>query len=274
MQRNKILCKAVMFLSLVCCVGMALALAADILSDLGLNESDARDGLLKALENGNVPIYLASKAFKAAGPTARAVLVSGALTWAKSYTQSPAFAAAYANLRESSKPSPPEVKGTVEDELRKQQAEQLKEIQEMRTQVKNMPPEMQKEMEKTINGMIAEIEKSQKDPENQRMMREMLELARAEEEKTYQSKLKEWQTEYPTDPKVLIAKRIRSFLEVSATVDFGAQLMPSGDKMRFANPEYEKKPDEWKLCYRAGKETVEAARNFAKVWLAEIGASK
>ena len=274
MQRKMILRKAIVLVALTGCAGLALAMAADILSDLGLNESSARDGLLRALENGNVPVYLAGKAFKAAGPSARAVLVTGALTWAKSYTQSPAFAAAYAKLRESNKPSAPEAKGTVEDELKNQQAEQMKQVQEMRAQVKSMPPEMQKEMEKTVNGMIAEIERTQKDPDTQKMMREMISLTRAEEEKTYQSKLKEWQAEYPADPKALIAMRLRSFLEVSGTVDFGAQLVPSANKMRFANAQYEKKPEEWKLCYRAGKEAVESARNFAKAWLSELGTSK
>ena len=40
--------------------------------------------------------------------------------------------------------------------------------------------------------------------------------------------------------------------------------------------EYEKKPTEWKMCYRAGRETGEALRGFATDWLAEPepGASK
>jgi hypothetical protein len=41
----------------------------------------------------------------------------------------------------------------------------------------------------------------------------------------------------------------------------------SGGTMRFADPRFESKPDQWKLCYRAGREPVEAARAFAAEWL-------
>jgi hypothetical protein len=37
---------------------------------------------------------------------------------------------------------------------------------------------------------------------------------------------------------------------------------------------YENKPVEWKLCYRAGKETVEAARAVASQWLGGLKRSK
>ena len=41
--------------------------------------------------------------------------------------------------------------------------------------------------------------------------------------------------------------------------------------MKFANPAYEQKPTEWKLCFRAGREPVEAAKALATAWLKEIG---
>ena len=44
------------------------------------------------------------------------------------------------------------------------------------------------------------------------------------------------------------------------------------DKERFAETRYEMKPSEWKLCYRAGKAPVEAARAFAQGWLKELPA--
>jgi hypothetical protein len=40
--------------------------------------------------------------------------------------------------------------------------------------------------------------------------------------------------------------------------------------MRFANEDYEGKPAEWKICFRAGKEATEAARAFARSWLTEL----
>jgi hypothetical protein len=42
----------------------------------------------------------------------------------------------------------------------------------------------------------------------------------------------------------------------------------------FENPEYEKKPREWKMCFRAGRETIETARVYASNWLKEIESYK
>ena len=71
---------------------------------------------------------------------------------------------------------------------------------------------------------------------------------------------------YPSDPMDLIKQRLTDFLEVSADVDFDAELVDR----RFKNPEYEKKDAYWKMCYRAGREVVAAAREEAKKWLDEL----
>lgn len=71
---------------------------------------------------------------------------------------------------------------------------------------------------------------------------------------------------YPSDPAELVKKRLTDFLVISATVDFDAEVNGG----RFVNPEYEKKSAEWKMCYRAGKEVVEAARVEAQKWLDEL----
>lgn len=71
---------------------------------------------------------------------------------------------------------------------------------------------------------------------------------------------------FPADANVLIKQRLKEFLDVSATVDFDARLNGS----MFANPEYEAKSDQWKMCFRAGKAVVEAAREEAKAWLKEL----
>lgn len=71
---------------------------------------------------------------------------------------------------------------------------------------------------------------------------------------------------YPSDATEMVKKRLSDFLEVSATVDFDATL--NGN--RFANPEYEKKSSWWKMCYRAGKPVIEAAREEAQKWLSEL----
>lgn len=71
---------------------------------------------------------------------------------------------------------------------------------------------------------------------------------------------------YPSDPREMIRKRLQEFLDLSATVDFDATTV-SG---RFENPAYEAKSNQWKMCYRAGKPVVEAARAEAQAWLGEL----
>jgi hypothetical protein len=53
-------------------------------------------------------------------------------------------------------------------------------------------------------------------------------------------------------------------------VDYAAALNPSPGRKVFADPVLEKKPKEWKRCYRAGRDACEAARTFATTWLGEL----
>lgn len=71
---------------------------------------------------------------------------------------------------------------------------------------------------------------------------------------------------YPAEASDLIKKRLQDFLEISSTVDFDAEL----EDGKFVNPDYEKKSPEWKMCYRAGKDVVLAAREEAQKWLDEM----
>jgi hypothetical protein len=71
---------------------------------------------------------------------------------------------------------------------------------------------------------------------------------------------------YPSDPQKLVKKRLEEFLEVSGSVNFDARLSGNG----FADAEYQNKSDQWKMCFRAGREVVNAAREDAKAWLGEL----
>jgi hypothetical protein len=72
------------------------------------------------------------------------------------------------------------------------------------------------------------------------------------------------------DPAVQLAKRLEAFLAATDDVDFEATTHDQGSRRMFDKAEYEAKPAEWKMCYRAGKETTEAVRAFARDWLAEL----
>ena len=55
------------------------------------------------------------------------------------------------------------------------------------------------------------------------------------------------------------------------TAMFKAKLVGAqGSPRRFAREDYEAKPAEWKMCFRAGKEATEAARAFAREWIKSL----
>jgi len=74
----------------------------------------------------------------------------------------------------------------------------------------------------------------------------------------------------PGDPRVLVATRLRTFLEVTRDVAWDARLVESGKLRKFADQSLESRPAEWKMAYRAGKPATDAARAFAQTWLADL----
>ena len=86
----------------------------------------------------------------------------------------------------------------------------------------------------------------------------------------YETNLAAWQKSYPENYQVMIKARLEKFLAVTADVDYNAAVHEEYGLKKFNNATYEKKPDEWKMAYRAGKPVVDAAREFASTWLKEL----
>lgn len=92
----------------------------------------------------------------------------------------------------------------------------------------------------------------------------------AENMAVYREDMKRWEAEYPANIKALLKQRLTQFLQQTASIDYTAKLVPSGRKMIFADAALEAKDPFWKACFRSGKRTVDAARVFARQWLAEL----
>ncbi len=259
------------FAVLAVVVGLGVgAWAQGALGALGVSDSTAPGSIVNAIARGNVPVSSAAKAFKAAAPAARATLVKTAMSWAKAYTESAAFKADYDKQREADAPKPPRFKGTVDDELAAQRAERMKGVEDTKKNLASMPANMRPQMEQMVKQMEEQNAKIDKDAQMQAMLRQGIEMQRANDMKAYEQSVQQHDTRFPADPRVLIARRLQEFLDLSKDVDFGAKLVPAGAKQRFADTRYEEKPDQWKLCYRAGREAVTAAREAAQGWLATI----
>ena len=263
--------------SAVCVAALA---AQDVLTNLGVRPDQAKVTLFEVLGAGRLYQEAARTAFlKAATSEARVAMVDGALTWAKEFTGSPEFAKRYATTRTQGEPRLPMRRTwTAEEELTRRQA--LLD-QRIATEKKRLdaPPsprqtsEQQQAQRKSTEERIKNMETERArydDPAARAEMRKPLEA----EDQRYKEEHAKWEENYPADFRAAIAKRLREFLTLSATVDFGAKLVPCKNSWQhhscFADPTYEKKPDEWKRCYRAGKQPVEAARTFATKWLSEL----
>jgi hypothetical protein len=252
--------------------GVALAAATTLPSALGMDEATGRENLASAIAWGQVPLYWGAEAFKRANLEQRVALVQQTIAWARGFVASPAFAQAYAAMREQSAPEAPAAKGSVDDELKAQRAEQRKQIEDMKASIKQMPPEMRKGMEEVVKSTEAQFAQMNADPQMQAMQRQGMQMQREAEQTSYAEAKAKWQQDWPADGRVLVARRLREFLAACKDVDFAAALLPVDPygKRRFALTAHEQKPPEWKACYRAGKAPTEAARAAASAWLAEL----
>lgn len=252
--------------------GFVLAQAgSEVLARLGIDRASAVSSVLSSLTSGYVYDGAAFKAFKALPPDARAEVVRAGLSWAKAYAGSAEFKAAYEELRQGRKPEPPEPVATAEETMAKMKADIKQGIENLRQVQATADAGMKKTFEDTIKQMQAQLEDLDKNPQMMDNLRLGAEMEKKSRQEQHEARMKAWAEDLPAEPKALVAKRIRQFLETSADVDYGAELAARGNKKVFVKEAYEKKPAFWKICFRAGREATEAARAFAQAWLDELG---
>lgn len=263
----------------VSAVCVTALVAQDGLTTMGVRPNEAQTRLFEVLSSGRLYHDAAKTAFLKATSEARVAMVNGALTWAKEYTGSPEFAKRYATTRTQAEPRVPGGrKWTAEEELNRRQAffEQRIATEKKKLEAPPSPrqtPEQQQAARTWSEDLIKRTETElarYKDPVARAELRKPYEI----EDQRYKEEHAKWEQDYPPEYRAAIAKRLREFLALSATVDFGAKLVPCKNSWQrhscFADPTYEKKADEWKRCYRAGKQPVDAARTFATAWLQEL----
>ena len=249
---------------------------SDALKTLGIPEESAQNSFLSSLFGGTLSFVRTTQVQETAN-TSRGRFVRQIGAFLKSYTESAAFAEEYQRERETRKPSAPEVPKSMEEQ-RKEQKEQIqKSIQQTEEGMKTMPADLQASMKDVVSELKAQL-KSLDDPNNPMFSKEVEEIYKqsyAAQLEDHKQQLTKWQQDYPEDPRALIKRRLMEFLELSQSVDFNAALVNDehGRKI-FTNVAYERKPDSWKMCFRAGREAVNAGRDFAQQWLAQLKKSK
>jgi flagellar biosynthesis GTPase FlhF len=247
---------------------LSLTTSADVLSQLKIDASQAATRVLDSLTYGHVDVSPVRSAFKAAAPAVRAALVEQVLAWTKAYVSSAQFAKAYAQRRDEAKPEKEE-RVSVDEELKQRREQRLAELEESKRAIASMPAEYRASAEEGLKVAMDSI-KQMDTPEFRQMEREGLVAERADDAARFEESLGEWNASYPADPKQLVKRRLTEFLAETEDVDWNAALVNRNGKMRFANEEYESKPANWKLAFRAGREPLEKARAFAQAWLREL----
>jgi hypothetical protein len=192
----------------------------------------------------------------------------------KEYVVTKEFVKKYNQLREDRKPTLPEEPKYSAQLKEEHRTNLVNSIAETEKSKKQMAADQQAMFDEIINvykQQLAEIddpEKTMFKPEMDEYIKQGYQIQMDE----YKNKLAEWEVDYPIDnPNQMIKKWINAFLDRSADINFDAKLEKDKyGKMRFVDQQYEHKDSQWKLYFRAGKETVTAARTFAQNWLGEI----
>ena len=239
----------------------------DILTTLGIPPQLAKENITSSFIGGyfSQPRNSTYKTYPE-GKRAAAVQQLGAFV--KSYLTSAEFQKKYQENYENMKPTAPKTADEKVKDILTEYKEKLKENEEkVKKADANLKPIFEEGI-RVYKKWIAVYEDSNH-PEHAKFIRIQQQGADGEM-KYYQSRLVELEKKYPKDIKVFIKGRLEEFLKISADVDFNAALVQQGRLKKFVNPEYERKSMNWKYCFRAGKETVDAARKFAEQWLKEL----
>jgi hypothetical protein len=258
---------------LVLCFPLFSSAATDILQQLGLTKDEAAAEVVAAFATGGVSYDRVGRAFKATTPGVRAVMVEQVLSWTKAYVSSPQFGRHYAVWREQQKPQRPDDLPTADEELAKIDAERKAHLDELKKSITNYPAEYRAVAEESYRAALV-IYKESDTPQHRQMMRQIFQEDRVARqtanERGHEQAMRRWSETYPATPEKLVRQRLEEFLARTEGVDFDAKLVSSGGVRTFAKPEYERKPSEWKLAYRTGREPTERARSFAQAWLKEL----
>lgn len=243
----------------------------DVWKQLGLTLPEANRNINSSFIYGNL-YYTGAKYAKSIAVGDRVGIINQLVTYAKKYWNSNEFKTAYNDYRMRNKPAEPMKLPVTAESIKTQEKNRLEK------NLKTAEEGLNSTNPKIKNGAPFRIENIKKelaaldDPNNATIKKRLDDAKRSDDYavKLYNQAMEKFEMEYPTDPTTLLKKRLQQILDITENVDYAAELK-NGNKFKlFVNPEYEKKPKEWKLAYRAGKQTTDAVRAAAQQWLKEL----
>ncbi len=244
----------------------------DVWRQLGMDKTAGITSIKESFYYNGLQYY-GAKNFKKIATNNRQAVAKDLLSYTKQYINSAEFKKAYDNYRTESKPREPELKTprTKEQVQKEEIARTEKMIKETEESIKKMPADMQKAMKPVLDQGQKQLKEYQNP--NHKLWAIMTENdVRENERKTtqYKKDITRWEKEYPADSKEIVKLRLQKFLDLTADVDYNAELKEKYNKKVFVNPDYERKSQEWKMAFRSGKEVTETARPFVQQWMNEL----
>jgi hypothetical protein len=241
-----------------------------LLQQFQMSEEMAKAGILNAVSNSSYVIPNV-KTLKNVSMEERISIIKLMGENIKAYLVSKEFIEKYNQYREDRKPKAPEApksSAQLKDEQRESLKNSIAEIEKNKAQAAKDQQAMFDNILKGFNQQLQEIENPKNtiySPEMDTFIKQSYDMQMNE----YAKNVATWENSYPIDnPRPMIKKWVTAFLDKSAGINFDAKLTEiKGGKVKFVDPEYEGKDSQWKLYFRAGKETVTSARAFAEEWL-------
>ena len=246
---------------MVIVAGLCLA-AADVFQEYGIDREEWSSSFLYALTNPSLSLPSVPAKLKKLPPAQRAAVVGALGSAARAWVGTAEFLQKYKEDYEASLPDelkPPRTAKQIADEMKSEMQSQLAEMDKT---AKTMSGDMQKAILEAMAAIKAQMGQ----------MDQFAAMQAAEEKARYEAaKSRPPDPDAPSaDPHVGLKRALKRFLDLTAGVDFNAQLKTQYGLKRFANEDYEARPKEWKACFRAGQEACGAARDLASAWLADL----
>jgi len=245
--------------------------ADDVWTQLGITPKDGISNIHTSIQSGYLSYYGAKNA-KDIAIGDRTAVINQLVAQAKKYITSDEFKRRYENERKLRMPKEPQLFEISVDEIRAKEKQRIEQaIKQTEANANHPNPKVKNGVPKALENLNAEL-KTVDDPNNKNVQREIKQLESWNNAAVaqYKTQLQKLDADYPPNPQDMIKKRLQQILDVTADVDYSAELKEAGQFKVFVNPLYEKKPKEWKLAFRAGKETTDAVRAIAQRWLLEI----
>jgi len=249
----------------------AKKIADDVWSQLGIKQTDATANIHASIQSGYFA-YSGAKNAKNIAMGDRKAVINQLFAYAKKYVASDEFKRRYENEKKLRMPKEPELFPISVDDIRAKEKERIEQqIKQTEANANHPNPKVRNGVPKALENLKAELG-TINDPNNKNIQREVkqLESWNTAAQNQYKAQLQKLETDFPPNPLDLIKRRLQEMLDITADVDYNAELKEVGRFKVFVNPVYEKKSKDWKLAFRAGKETTDVVRSIAQKWLQEL----